>query len=177
MVLITTALSAQANELNRNGELYVIRKPNLKTKIVDGASLAVAAVLHMIPPGTKDVLFLGDASKVTTVLASALCEQEIQVPDRETHYMITMILQFAMFYSLSCMTLIILWSKQVQMVDKDLHDCLTQELRPELHKHLLVSSSYSSKVTTSSVVVFLTLLYGWVVTSHSSCHSMSSSKW
>ncbi|PUZ78203.1 hypothetical protein GQ55_1G434300 [Panicum hallii var. hallii] len=110
--VLTLGLLNQANELNRNGELYVIRKPNLKTKIVDGASLAVAAVLHMIPPGTKDVLFLGDASKVTTVLASALCEQEIQV----------------------------------QMVDKDLHDCLTQELRPELHKHLLVSSSYSSKV-------------------------------
>ena len=33
------------------------------------------------------------------------------------------------------------------MVDKDLYDCLTQELRPELHKHLLVSSSYTSKVT------------------------------
>ena len=82
MVLIAAAaLSVQANELNRNGELYVIRKPNLKTKIVDGTSLAVAAVLHMIPPGTKDVLFLGDASnKVVTVLALALCEREIQVP-------------------------------------------------------------------------------------------------
>ena len=34
------------------------------------------------------------------------------------------------------------------MVDKDLYHCLTQELRPELHKHLLVSSNYSYKVTT-----------------------------
>ena len=41
----------------------------------------------------------------------------------------------------------VFWSKQVQMVDKDLYDCLTQELHPELHKHLLVSSSYTSKVT------------------------------
>lgn len=73
-------MSVQKNELNRNGELYVIRKPNLKTKIVDGTSLAVAAVLHMIPQGTKDVLLLGDATKVSTVLASALCEREIQVP-------------------------------------------------------------------------------------------------
>ncbi|RLN08014.1 protein ECERIFERUM 1-like [Panicum miliaceum] len=110
--VLTLGLLNQANELNRNGELYVIRKPNLKMKIVDGTSLAVAAVLHMIPQGTKDVLFLGDASKVTTVLALALCEREIQV----------------------------------QMVDKDLLDCLTQELRPEMHKHLLASSSYSSKV-------------------------------
>lgn len=41
-----------------------------------------------------------------------------------------------------------LWSKQVQIVDKDLYDCLKQELRPELHKHLLLSCSYSSKVIT-----------------------------
>ena len=33
------------------------------------------------------------------------------------------------------------------MVGKDLYHCLTQELRLELHKHLLVSSSYTSKVT------------------------------
>ncbi|CAO2047053.1 unnamed protein product [Urochloa humidicola] len=110
--VLTLGLLNQANELNRNGELYVIRKPNLKTKIVDGTSLAVAAVLHMIPQGAKDVLLLGDASKVSTVLASALCEREIQV----------------------------------QIVDKDMYDCLKQELRPELHKHLLLSSSYSSKV-------------------------------
>ncbi|CAN6273996.1 unnamed protein product [Urochloa humidicola] len=109
--VLTLGLLNQANELNRNGELYVIRKPNLKTKIVDGTSLAVAAVLHMIPQGSKDVLLLGDASKVSTVLASALCEREIQV-----HF-----------------------------VDKDLYDCLKQELRPELRKHLLLSSSYSSK--------------------------------
>ena len=48
-----------------------------QTKIVDGTNLAVAAMLHMIPPGTNDVLFLGDASKVVTVLASTLCEREI----------------------------------------------------------------------------------------------------
>jgi aldehyde decarbonylase len=35
------------------------------------------------------------------------------------------------------------------MVGKDLYHCLTQELRLELHKHLLVSSSYSCKVITS----------------------------
>ncbi|KAF8691714.1 hypothetical protein HU200_040100 [Digitaria exilis] len=95
--VLTLGLLNQANELNRNGELYVIRKPSLKTKIVDGTSLAVAAVVHMIPQGTKDVLLLGDLSKV-------------------------------------------------QMVDKDLYECLKQELRPELHKHMLLTSSYSSKV-------------------------------
>ena len=70
----------QANELNKNGELYVIRKPDLRTKIVDGTSLAAAAVLHMIPRGTADVLLLGDAGgKMAAVLASALCERQIQV--------------------------------------------------------------------------------------------------
>lgn len=69
----------QGYELNRNGELYVIRKPGLKTKIVDGTSLAVAAVLHMIPRGARDVLLLGKESKVVSVLAQALCERDIQV--------------------------------------------------------------------------------------------------
>jgi aldehyde decarbonylase len=57
----------------------VIRKPALKTKIVDGTSLAVAAVLHMIPRGAKDVLLLGKETKVVSVLAQALCERGVQV--------------------------------------------------------------------------------------------------
>ena len=66
--------------MNRNGELYLIRNPGLKTKIVDGTSLAVAAVLHMIPEGAKDVLLLGkESSKVVAVLAQALGERNIQV--------------------------------------------------------------------------------------------------
>jgi len=36
----------------------------------------------MIPPSTKDMLFMGDASKVATVLALALCDREIQVPEK-----------------------------------------------------------------------------------------------
>jgi aldehyde decarbonylase len=38
-------------------------------------------VLHMIPEGTDEVLLLGDAggNKMAGVLASALCEREIQV--------------------------------------------------------------------------------------------------
>uniref|UniRef100_A0A453Q0V8 Very-long-chain aldehyde decarbonylase CER1-like C-terminal domain-containing protein n=1 Tax=Aegilops tauschii subsp. strangulata TaxID=200361 RepID=A0A453Q0V8_AEGTS len=69
----------QGYELNRNGELYVIRKPEIKTKIVDGTSLAVAAVLHMVPRGARDVLLLGKECKVVAVLAQALCERNIQV--------------------------------------------------------------------------------------------------
>ncbi|KAM3245091.1 hypothetical protein ACQJBY_056426 [Aegilops geniculata] len=77
--VLTLGLLNQGYELNRNGELYVIRKPDLKTKIVDGTSLAVAAVLHMVPRGATDVLLLGKECKVVSVLAQALCERDIQV--------------------------------------------------------------------------------------------------
>lgn len=77
--VLTLGLLNQGHELNRNGELYIIRKPSLKTKIVDGTSLAVAAVLHMIPRGTRDVLLLGNANKIAFVLSVALCKREIQV--------------------------------------------------------------------------------------------------
>ncbi|KAL6877621.1 hypothetical protein ACP4OV_012836 [Aristida adscensionis] len=110
--VLTLGLLNQAYELNRNGELYITRKPTLKTKIVDGTSLAVAAALHMIPQGTKDVLLLGNACKISFVLSSVLCEREIKV----------------------------------QMLDTDLYDALTQQLRPEMHKHLVLSCSYSSNV-------------------------------
>ncbi|KQK01314.1 hypothetical protein BRADI_3g55100v3 [Brachypodium distachyon] len=85
--VLTLGLLNQGYELNRNGELYVIRNPGLKTKIVDGTSLAVAAVLHMIPQGAKDVLLLGKPNKVVSVLALTLCEREFQVGvvDEELH--------------------------------------------------------------------------------------------
>uniref|UniRef100_A0A0D9Z015 aldehyde oxygenase (deformylating) n=1 Tax=Oryza glumipatula TaxID=40148 RepID=A0A0D9Z015_9ORYZ len=77
--VLTLGLLNQGYDLNRNGELYVVRKPSLKTKIVDGTSLAVAAVLNMIPQGTKDVLLLGNANKISLVLTLSLCKREIQV--------------------------------------------------------------------------------------------------
>uniref|UniRef100_A0ACD5YW48 Uncharacterized protein n=1 Tax=Avena sativa TaxID=4498 RepID=A0ACD5YW48_AVESA len=77
--VLTLGLLNQGYELNRNGELYVIRKPGLKTRIVDGTSLSVAAVLHMVPRGAKEVLLLGKESKVVLVLAQALLERDIQV--------------------------------------------------------------------------------------------------
>ncbi|KAL6912360.1 hypothetical protein ACP4OV_001165 [Aristida adscensionis] len=89
--VLTLGLLNQAQELNRNGELYVMRNPSMKTRIVDGTSLAVAAVLHMIPQGTNDVLLLGNPSKMSFVLASALAERQIQVEvaDEELHDCLT----------------------------------------------------------------------------------------
>jgi aldehyde decarbonylase len=60
-------MCVQGFELNRNGELYIIRKPNLQPERVEGTSLAAAVVSHMIPEGAKAVLSL------------VLCERQIRV--------------------------------------------------------------------------------------------------
>ncbi|KAG8363490.1 hypothetical protein BUALT_Bualt19G0027800 [Buddleja alternifolia] len=65
--------------LNRNGELFLRRHPQLKVKLVDGSSLAVAIVLNSIPKGTTQVVLRGNLSKVAYSLALALCQGGIQV--------------------------------------------------------------------------------------------------
>ncbi|KAL5560639.1 hypothetical protein UlMin_036850 [Ulmus minor] len=47
--VLSLGLLNQSEELNRYGELYVQRHPKLKTKVVDGSSLAVAVVLNSKP--------------------------------------------------------------------------------------------------------------------------------
>ncbi|KAG6750230.1 hypothetical protein POTOM_047324 [Populus tomentosa] len=69
----------KGEELNRYGELYVQRYPSLKTKVVDGSSLAVAAVLNSIPKGTTQVLHRGNLSKVAYAVVLNLCRRGIQV--------------------------------------------------------------------------------------------------
>uniref|UniRef100_A0A3Q7EJF1 Fatty acid hydroxylase domain-containing protein n=1 Tax=Solanum lycopersicum TaxID=4081 RepID=A0A3Q7EJF1_SOLLC len=65
-------------QLNSNGELYLRRHPQLKVKVVDGSSLAVAVVLNSIPEGTSQVVLRGSLSKVANSIALALCQGEIQ---------------------------------------------------------------------------------------------------
>ncbi|KAF5952704.1 hypothetical protein HYC85_010648 [Camellia sinensis] len=69
----------RGEELNKNGELYIRRNPQLKVKVVDGSSLAVAVVLNSIPKGTTQVLLRGILSKVSYSIALALCQRGIQV--------------------------------------------------------------------------------------------------
>ncbi|PON87542.1 Fatty acid hydroxylase [Trema orientale] len=69
----------KSEELNVYGGLYVKRHPQLKIKIVDGSSLAVAVVLNNIPKGTKQVLLRGKVTKVATAIALALCQKGIKV--------------------------------------------------------------------------------------------------
>ncbi|KAL0374195.1 UNVERIFIED_CONTAM: Very-long-chain aldehyde decarbonylase GL1-7 [Sesamum radiatum] len=68
----------QDEGLNENGELFLRNHPELKVKLVDGSSLAVAVVLNNIPQGTKQVLLRGKLSKVSNSIALALCQRGIQ---------------------------------------------------------------------------------------------------
>ncbi|KAL9347646.1 hypothetical protein Peur_059012 [Populus x canadensis] len=53
--------------------------PKYNIQVVDGSSLAVAAVLNSIPKGTTQVLHRGNLSKVAYVVALNLCQRGIQV--------------------------------------------------------------------------------------------------
>ncbi|XP_031277514.1 very-long-chain aldehyde decarbonylase CER1-like [Pistacia vera] len=77
--VVTLGLLNQSEELNGNGEMYIQRYPELKVKVVDGSSLAVATVVNTIPKGTTQLLFRGKLSKVAYATVSALCEMGIQV--------------------------------------------------------------------------------------------------
>lgn len=65
--------------MNSNGELFIRRHPQLKVKLVDGSSLAVAIVLNSIPKGTTQVAIKGHLSKVSNSIAIALCRRGVQV--------------------------------------------------------------------------------------------------
>lgn len=69
----------QEEGLNRNGDLFLRKHPQLKVKLVDGSSLAVAIVLNGIPKGTTQVVLRGNLTKVAYSLALALCQGGIQV--------------------------------------------------------------------------------------------------
>ncbi|OMO92290.1 hypothetical protein COLO4_17704 [Corchorus olitorius] len=77
--VVSLGLLNQDEELNGNGELYIQRHPKLKTKIVDGSSLAAAIVVNSIPKETTQVLLTGKLSKVGHAIALALCQKGVQV--------------------------------------------------------------------------------------------------
>ncbi|XP_052724955.1 very-long-chain aldehyde decarbonylase CER1 [Vigna angularis] len=77
--VLSLGLSNQANSLNKYGELYIKRFPELKIKIVDGSSLVVAIVLNSIPNEASEVLLCGKPNKVSYAIATALCEKGTKV--------------------------------------------------------------------------------------------------
>ncbi|XP_047336079.1 very-long-chain aldehyde decarbonylase GL1-5-like [Impatiens glandulifera] len=77
--VFSLGLMNQGEDLNENGEVYIKRNPNLKVKVVDGSSLAVAVVLNNIPKGTTQVILRGNLTKVARGIAMALCQRGIKV--------------------------------------------------------------------------------------------------
>jgi len=77
--VVSLGLMNQGEELNIYGGLYVSRHPKLNVKVVDGSSLAVAAVINSIPKGTTQVLLRGKLTKVAYALAYTLGQQGVQV--------------------------------------------------------------------------------------------------
>ncbi|KAK7286936.1 hypothetical protein RJT34_22304 [Clitoria ternatea] len=77
--VLSLGLSNQGDSLNKYGEVYIRRYPDLKIKIVDGSSLVVAIVLNTIPKETSEVLLYGEPNKVSYAIANALCERGTKV--------------------------------------------------------------------------------------------------
>ncbi|PPD81165.1 hypothetical protein GOBAR_DD21902 [Gossypium barbadense] len=72
-------INEQGEEMNMYGGVYMQKHPQLKVKLVDGSSLAVAVVLNSIPKRTTQVVLRGKLTKVACALAFALCQKRIQV--------------------------------------------------------------------------------------------------
>ncbi|KAL3330032.1 hypothetical protein AABB24_034076 [Solanum stoloniferum] len=77
--ILSLGLLNQDEKLNNNGEVYIRRHPQIKVKLVDGSSLAVAVVLNSIPKGTTQVVLGGHLSKVANSIALALCQGGVKV--------------------------------------------------------------------------------------------------
>ncbi|KAJ4832146.1 Very-long-chain aldehyde decarbonylase cer1 [Turnera subulata] len=77
--------ASHGEELNGYGELYVQKNPDLKIKVIDGSSLAVAVVVNSIPKGTTKVLLRGKLTKVAYNIAFTLCQRGIQVATLHKH--------------------------------------------------------------------------------------------
>ncbi|KAK7293051.1 hypothetical protein RJT34_15912 [Clitoria ternatea] len=77
--VISLGLLNQREELNAYGELYIRRFPQLKIKVVDGSSLAIATVLNKIPKGTTQVFLRGNFNKVAFAMANALRKRNVKV--------------------------------------------------------------------------------------------------
>ncbi|XP_040372439.1 very-long-chain aldehyde decarbonylase CER1 isoform X2 [Rosa chinensis] len=77
--VVSLGLLNQGGELNRYGGLYTRRYPQLKVKVVDGSSLAVAVILNSIPKETTQVVLTGNLTKVAYAIAFALGQRGIEV--------------------------------------------------------------------------------------------------
>ncbi|KAI3941022.1 hypothetical protein MKX01_037913 [Papaver californicum] len=81
--VISLGLLNQDEELNKNGEVYITKHPNVKIRIVDGSSLTVALVVNnitkIVPQGAKQATMRGKFTKVAYTIALILCQRGYQV--------------------------------------------------------------------------------------------------
>ncbi|VVA89556.1 unnamed protein product [Arabis nemorensis] len=83
--VLSLGLMNQGEELNRNGEAYVHKHPELKVRVVDGSRLAAAIVVNTLPKATTNVVITGNLTKIVYTIASALCQRGIQVSTLRLH--------------------------------------------------------------------------------------------
>ncbi|GMH00664.1 hypothetical protein Nepgr_002503 [Nepenthes gracilis] len=79
ITLWSMILTLVGEELNENGKIYIQKNPMLKVRLVDGSSLAVAAILNSIPKGTTQVLLRGKLSKVAYAISHSLSHKGIKI--------------------------------------------------------------------------------------------------
>ncbi|KFK42594.1 hypothetical protein AALP_AA1G015600 [Arabis alpina] len=83
--VLSLGLMNQGEELNRNGEVYIHKHPELKVRVVDGSRLAAAVVINSLPKATTTVVVTGNLTKVAYTIASALCHRGVQVSTLRLH--------------------------------------------------------------------------------------------
>lgn len=69
----------QGEELNRNGEVYIHKHPEMKVRVVDGSRLTAAVVINSLPKSTTKIVMTGNLTKVAYTIASALCQRGVEV--------------------------------------------------------------------------------------------------
>ncbi|ESQ36862.1 hypothetical protein EUTSA_v10009534mg [Eutrema salsugineum] len=77
--VLSLGLMNQGEELNRYGEVYIHKHPDVKVRVVDGSRLTAAVVINSVPKSTTSVVMTGNLTKVAYTIASALCQRGVQV--------------------------------------------------------------------------------------------------
>lgn len=77
--VLSLGLMNQGEELNRNGEVYIHKHPEMKVRVVDGSRLTAAVVINSLPKSTTKIVMTGNLTKVAYTIASALCQRGVEV--------------------------------------------------------------------------------------------------
>lgn len=125
--------------------LYVRRHPKLNVKlVVDGSSLAVAAVLSSIPKGTTQVLLRGKLTKVAYALAYTLCQQGVQV-----NFLHCEVVPTRVYFKLFSILVLIMYILQIATMNDDDYVKLKKALMRSSHSNIVNAKSFTQMVKES----------------------------